>query len=71
MLTTIICATDLSHRSDRALERAAQLAGQLKLPLHVVSVIDPELPDTLWQAQKQGSPLFHVGSLRSSFPAIR
>jgi nucleotide-binding universal stress UspA family protein len=53
MLATIICATDLSHRSDRALERAAQLAGQLKLPLHVVSVIDPELPDTLWQAQKQ------------------
>lgn len=52
MLTAIICATDLSHRSDRALERAAQLAEQLDLPLHVVSVIDPELPNTLWQAQK-------------------
>ena len=52
MLTAIICATDLSHRSDRALERAAQLTEQLDLPLHVVSVIDPELPNTLWQAQK-------------------
>jgi nucleotide-binding universal stress UspA family protein len=53
MLTSIICATDLSHRSDRALERAAQLAEQHNLPLHVVNVIDPELPDTLWQAQKE------------------
>jgi nucleotide-binding universal stress UspA family protein len=53
MLNAVICATDLSHRSDRALERAAQLAGQHDLPLHVVNVIDPELPDTLWQAQKE------------------
>lgn len=53
MLTAIICATDLSHRSDRALERAAQLAEQHNLPLHVVNVIDPDLPDTLWQAQQE------------------
>jgi nucleotide-binding universal stress UspA family protein len=53
MLNAIICATDLSHRSDRALERAEQLATQHNLPLHVINVIDPELPDTLWQAQKE------------------
>ena len=53
MLTAIICATDLSHRSDRTLERAAQLAEQHNLPLHVVNVIDPDLPGTLWQAQQE------------------
>lgn len=51
MLTAIICATDLSHRSARALERAAQLAHQHRLPLHVIHVIDPEIPESLWQAQ--------------------
>lgn len=40
----IILATDLSIRSDRALRRSLLLASSLGAPLHVIYVIDDDLP---------------------------
>ncbi|WP_344758428.1 universal stress protein [Luteimonas lutimaris] len=38
---SILMATDLSARSDRALDRAAQLSAQWQVPLHVVHAAKP------------------------------
>lgn len=43
-MKNILVATDLSARSDRAVQRAARLAAKLGLPCHVLSVIDDDLP---------------------------
>lgn len=43
----ILLATDLSARSDRALQRAARLAKQLGATLEVVHVVDDALPPAL------------------------
>lgn len=40
----ILMATDLSARSDRALERAVSIAREHKAPLSVVHVVDEDLP---------------------------
>ncbi|MEP4197341.1 MAG: universal stress protein [Aliishimia sp.] len=46
-LTRIIVATDLSPRSDRAVERAFQVANLLSLPVEALLVLDDALPETL------------------------
>ena len=49
----IVMATDLSARSDRALDRAVMLACQHSAELTVVHVIDEGLPASLADAQKE------------------
>ncbi len=44
---TILMATDLSARSDRALERAVSLASQHKAQLIVLNIIDEDLPSSV------------------------
>ena len=46
-MRTIIVATDLSARSDRALERAVQLAEQHGAALRVLNFVDEDLPQTI------------------------
>ncbi|SHI61834.1 Universal stress protein family protein [Shimia gijangensis] len=43
-MDTILVATDLSERSDRAIERALRIASEQKAKCHVVSVVDDALP---------------------------
>lgn len=43
-MKSILVATDLSTRSDRAVQRALRLSAMLKLPCHVISVVDDDLP---------------------------
>jgi nucleotide-binding universal stress UspA family protein len=50
-LRTILVATDLSPRSDRALDRAVRLAGEGRR-LVVLHVIDEDLPSALTHAQR-------------------
>lgn len=45
--TRILVATDMSARSDRAVERALQLAGLLDIPVEVLLVLDDALPANL------------------------
>lgn len=57
-MKNIIVATDLSARSDRALDRAEILAKQYAATLHVVHVIDEELPTSIAEMQqKNGTSL--------------
>lgn len=52
-MRSILVATDLSIRSDRAVQRALRLGANLKLPCHIISVIDNDLPgDMLANLQK-------------------
>lgn len=46
----ILVASDLSARSDRAVRRAVQLAGQTGASLTIVHVVDDELPDEIAQS---------------------
>lgn len=46
----IVVATDMSARSDRALERALQLGGALKVPVSALLVLDDALPSDLLTA---------------------
>lgn len=43
-MRNILMASDLSSRSDRAFDRAAQLSQQFKSGLHVLHVLDSDLP---------------------------
>ena len=43
----ILVATDLSTRSDRAVQRALRLGKKLHLPCRVVSVVDDDVPGDL------------------------
>lgn len=52
-MNSILVATDLSIRSDRAVERALRLASLLGLPCRIVSVIDSDLPGDLRAAMTQ------------------
>lgn len=49
-ITRILVATDMSPRSDRAVERAFQLARTLSVPLQVLLVLDDALPEDLLAA---------------------
>lgn len=51
----ILMATDLSARSDRALERAVNLARVHDAELDVVHVVDEELPDSLTATQQHAA----------------
>lgn len=51
----ILMATDLSARSDRALERAVTLARELGAKLIIVHVVDEDLPATLADAQEKAA----------------
>ena len=46
-MRNILMASDLSSRSDRAFDRAVQLAKQFKSGLHVLHVLDEDLPPHL------------------------
>ena len=52
-MKSIIAATDLSARSDRAMDRAEILAKQYAAKLHVVHVVDEELPKSVAEIQQQ------------------
>ena len=47
MLRKFVVATDLSHRSDRAVARAFELAARHGAAVSIVHVVDDELPDAL------------------------
>ncbi len=47
MADTLLVATDLSARSDRAIDRAALLAAEKKLELTILHVVDDDLPAKL------------------------
>lgn len=51
----ILVATDLSSRSDRALDRTAHLAKSLDAEVHILHVIDEDLPSRLAQEVKKNS----------------
>lgn len=46
-MTCILAASDLSTRSDRALQRALRLSARLNLPCRIVSVVDNDIPDDM------------------------
>ncbi|NIP31407.1 MAG: universal stress protein, partial [Candidatus Dadabacteria bacterium] len=46
-MKNLLIATDLSPRSDRALHRAINLALEKNYTLHVLHVVDEDLPDTI------------------------
>lgn len=48
----IVMATDLSARSDRALERAVRLANDRGAKLSIVHVIDDDLPEAVIEVQR-------------------
>lgn len=54
-MKSILMATDLSARSDRALERAVEIARQRGAELVVVHVIDDDLPQPLAAAQQSAA----------------
>lgn len=51
----LLMATDLSARSDRALERAVALARELGAKLTIVHVVDEDLPASLADAQEKAA----------------
>jgi len=51
----ILMATDLSARSDRALDRAVELACNFGAHLTVVHVVDEDLPSSLAQSQQEAA----------------
>jgi nucleotide-binding universal stress UspA family protein len=53
----LLMATDLSARSDRAVERAVMLALKLGAELTIVHVVDEDLPASLADAQEQAARL--------------
>jgi nucleotide-binding universal stress UspA family protein len=48
----ILVATDFSSRSDMAVQRAAHLAAQFAATLHIVHVVDTDLPPRLVEAER-------------------
>lgn len=65
-LTHILAATDLSARSDRAVERAVRLAGDMDAALTILHVVDADLPARIADRQADDARLLieaHVASL--------
>ncbi|GAA3873229.1 universal stress protein [Celeribacter arenosi] len=54
-MKSILVATDLSERSDRAIERAAQLASQSGASLCVLHVVDADLPSAMADEIAEGA----------------
>lgn len=61
----ILVATDLSARSDRALERAVSLARDLGAHLTIVHVVDEDLPALLADAQRKAANEAIEGHLKT------
>jgi nucleotide-binding universal stress UspA family protein len=70
----ILVATDLSARSDRALERAAALANEHAAFLTVIHVVDEDLLEPVAEAQEKAAReaiMAHIDALRgSSAPGV-
>ena len=65
-VTRILAATDLSARSDRAVERAVVLAGEAGATLTILQVVDADLPARMADRQADDARLLieaHVASL--------
>lgn len=65
-MKNLLMATDLSARSDRALERAVTLAQEHGAKLTIAHVVDEDLPETLAESQKTAAKEIiakHVGTL--------
>lgn len=59
-MSCVLAATDLSTRSDRAVQRALRLSAKLKLPCRIVSVVDNDLPgDMLAERMKEVAHRLH------------
>jgi nucleotide-binding universal stress UspA family protein len=78
-MKTVLVATDLSDRSNIAVSRAIQIARQQDATLHVVHVIDAELPSTLADAQREAAesilletmaPFENAGPIRTQISAV-
>ena len=67
-MKAILAATDLSARSDRAIERALMIAQLHQADLHVVHIVDEALPESIAGHQRQAAEeniLNHIVSLRA------
>lgn len=53
-MKNILVATDLSARSDRAVQRAIRLGAKLGVPCHVLSVVDDDLPGDMLASLLKG-----------------
>lgn len=59
-MSCILAATDLSARSDRAVQRALRLGEKLNVPCRIVSVVDDDLPgDMLAERVKEVGHRLH------------
>lgn len=68
-MKSIVVATDLSARSDRAIERALMLARLHRAELHVVHIVDDALPDSIARHQADAATSNmrdHIASLDES-----
>ncbi|MGJ8590405.1 MAG: universal stress protein [Yoonia sp.] len=54
-MKNILVATDLSERSDRAMDRAALIAKQMNAMLHIAYVVDDEVTSTIALACKENA----------------
>ena len=54
-MKTLLMATDLSARSDRAFDRAVKVAQAHNAQLHVVHIVDEGLPAKIAEAQKEAA----------------
>lgn len=63
----IIVASDLSERSDRAIDRAVVLARQFDLPLKIVHVVDADLPSSLADSIRNYAEL-HLNNCLAALP---
>jgi nucleotide-binding universal stress UspA family protein len=52
-MRTVLAASDLSHRSDRAVAQATYLAARLGCRLIVVHVVDDQLPTAVFDAERE------------------
>lgn len=52
-MRTVLAATDLSRRSERAVAQAAHLAARLEARLIVLHVVDDEVPVTLFDSERR------------------
>jgi nucleotide-binding universal stress UspA family protein len=65
-MRNIIFATDLSKRADIAFDRAVQLAEEHKAQLHIIHVIDNELPANLVNVMTSSAKAFIEKQIEST-----
>src|SRR5690348_2457584 len=63
-MRTLIAATDLSSRSDRALHRAALLASQFKARLCFLHAVDDDQPPTMIDQNRRQATALLAGQAR-------